>query len=312
MDESNLERKKREKAEYEAELKEERALENFKMKHKKVQKRTRDPPSLQGELERWLEPAAKRCRRYEVLEEQLLDIKGIDFCLGEWLDRNERLCQRVGNLREVMRLGNLRVLRLMDCYKMDRILDDLSTWWKGQETADQHPASLLVESHVNNITPTDEMHARNAPAMAGDDPSISSHPTGGKPVPRNSNKLDMNLTGFIGWIRRIEKLEISFWKEVVEDQKNCDIRLEGNAKKTSFLNNWKTKMEKKCSSQLEEAFEVPNTAPNRIRTPKRKAAIETNISIFKKSRILKSFNSGIIGSPLPTGTLEIERESLVD
>ena len=318
MDESRLERKKREKAENEAELKEERELENFKMKHKKVPKRTRDAPSLQGELERWLEPAAKRLRRYEVLEEQLLDTKDIDFCLGEWLDRNERICQRVGNLREIMRLGNLRVLRLMECCKIDRILDDLSIWWKGQETADQPPASLLVQSP--EITPTDEMQAMNAPTMAGDDPSFSSHPRGGKPVNTKSNKLDMNLTGFIGWIRRIEKLEVSFWKEVLEDQRNCDMRLEERTKKTSFLNNWNNKMEKKCSSQLEEennttteeVYEVPNTAPNRIRTQKRKAAIQNNFSTNKKSRILKSFNSGIIGSPISTGTLEIERESLVD
>ena len=79
-------------------------------------------------------------------------------------------------------------------------------------------------------------------------------------------------------------------------------------------------MEKKCSSQLEvennttteEVYEVPNTAPNRIRTQKRKAAIQNNFSTNKKSRTLKSFNSGIIGSPISTGTLEIERESLVD
>ena len=219
-----------------------------------------------------------------------------------------------------MRLGNPRVVRLMECCETDKILADLSIWWKGQETADQHPASLLEESHENNITPTDEMHAINAPNMAGADPSINSYPTGGKSVSRNNNKLDMNLTGFIGWIRRIEKLETSFWKEVTEDQRNCDIRLEGHVKKTSFLKNWKTKMENKCSSQLEEennitteeTFQVPNTAPNRIRTPKRKAAMDTNISIYKKSRNLKSFNSGIIGSTLPTGTMEIERESLVD
>ena len=51
----------------------------------------------------------------------------------------------------------------MECCKMDRILDDLSIWWKGQETADQPPASLLVQSPENNITPRDEIHAMNAP-----------------------------------------------------------------------------------------------------------------------------------------------------
>ena len=139
------------------------------MKHRKVHKRPRDATSPQGELERWLEPGAKKKRIDEVLEEQLIDS---DFFLNEWMDRNEGICQRVGDLREKIRIGNLRALRLMECCEIDRILDDLSIWWKGQETADQPPASLLVQSPENNIIPTDEMHAMNATTMAGDDPSI--------------------------------------------------------------------------------------------------------------------------------------------
>ena len=126
VDESKLDRRKREKAEYEAELKEERELEDFKMKHRKVPKRPRDATSPQGELERWLEPGAKKKRIDEVLEEQLIDS---DFFLNEWMDRNEGICQRVGDLREKIRIGNLRALRLMECCEIDRILDDLSIWW---------------------------------------------------------------------------------------------------------------------------------------------------------------------------------------
>ena len=159
--------------------------------------------------------------------------------------------------------------------------------------------------------------------MARDDPSVSRHPTGGRTASSKTRKDDMYLTGFIGWLRRVEKQEVPFWKEVKDNQRNCDRRLEGILRKTSFLNNWNIE-KKKGSSQLEEeVIEVPNTAPNLIRTPKRKADIQSKNSPTKKQRIFISskskiiynkqiLNSRIISSNLSSGTAEVERESLGD
>ena len=159
--------------------------------------------------------------------------------------------------------------------------------------------------------------------MAGDDPSVSRHPTGGRTTSSKTRKDDMYLTGFIGWLRRVEKEEVPFWKEVQANQRNCDRRLEGKLRKTSFLNYWRIE-KKKGSSQLEkEVIEVPNTAPNLIRTPKRKADIQSKNSPTKKQRIFtfsksklidnkQISNSRIISSKLSSGTAEVERESLGD
>ena len=150
---------------------------------------------------------------------------------------------------------------------------------------------------------------------------MSRHPTGGRTTCSKTRKDDMNRTGFIGWLRRVEKQEIPVWNEVQENQRNCDRRLEGTIRKTYFLNNWNIKNEKKKgSSQLEEeeVEEVPNIAPNLMRTSKRKADSQSNNAYIKKQRIFilskskQISSSRVISSLLSSGTAELERESLGD
>ena len=53
-------------------------------------------------------------------------ISGVD--LAEWLEKNERLCQRVGDLTERMKLEKVRVLEKIKEFRQEEILFDLSNW----------------------------------------------------------------------------------------------------------------------------------------------------------------------------------------
>ena len=121
IDESKLERMKREKAEEQQEMENSIKLESFRLK-KKTKKRTATATSVDElkETKRPVEPATKKLRRD--LTDELLD----EINLGEWLEKNEKLCQRVGELKNRMEQEKLEVLRKMEKLRQEEILKKLS------------------------------------------------------------------------------------------------------------------------------------------------------------------------------------------
>ena len=213
VDESKVDRMKRERAEEERELKDLRDLEEFKVKHKKAQKRNREMSNHQGDLEKWIQPAKKRLREEDTLQQHVLD----NFCLGEWLDRNERLCQRVGDLKERLLLEKSRTLRRMNCYGMDLILDDLTDWWERQEHLLHQRTTTQLERDLKSEQMNTSLLAEEIfVSTAGDDDNkapevndpVNIHIPGVKR--RKEIKYEYNLVGFVGWLRRMERAEESF------------------------------------------------------------------------------------------------------
>ena len=248
VDESKVDRMRRERAEKERELKDLRDLEEFKLKHRKAQKRNRNMSNHQGDLEKWIQPAKKRLREEDTLQLHILD----NFCLGEWLDRNERLCQRVGDLKERLLLDKSRTLRRMDCYGMDLILDDLTDWWERQEHLLHRDlkSEQMNTSHLAEEIFVSTAGDANKPPEVND--TVNIHIPG---VERKKIKNEYNLVGFVGWLRRIERAEESFWKGVRSSNSR---RLEG-ARRINFLNSWKVS---KIVSEKEKYVEKPESGTN--------------------------------------------------
>ena len=124
VDESKLDRIKREREEDQREQDEQRRLEEFKLE-KKSKKRQKSPTKI-GKDSRGFgsRPIKKKMRRDMNLTEDF--ISGVD--LAEWLEKNERLCQRVGDLTERMKLEKVRVLEKIKEFRQEEILFDLSNW----------------------------------------------------------------------------------------------------------------------------------------------------------------------------------------
>ena len=62
------------------------------------------------------EPALKKLRRD--LTDDLLD----EINIGEWLEKNEKLCQRVGELKNRMEQEKVEVLRKIEKLRQEEIL----------------------------------------------------------------------------------------------------------------------------------------------------------------------------------------------
>ena len=71
-------------------------------------------------------------------------------------------------------------------------------------------------------------------------------------VERKKIKNEYNLVGFVGWLRRMERAEESFWKGVTASNSR---RLEGD-RKINFLNSWKVS---KIVSEREKYVEKPES-----------------------------------------------------
>ena len=76
-------------------------------------------------------------------------------------------------------------------------------------------------------------------------------------------KYEYNLVGFVGWLRRMERAEESFWKEVrlqtiQRITTSNSRRLEGD-RKINFLNSWKVS---KIVSEREKYVEKPESGTN--------------------------------------------------
>ena len=95
----------------------------------------------------------KKMRRDMNLHEDF--ISGVD--LAEWLEKNERLCQRVGDLTERIKLEKVIVLAKIKDFRQEEILLDLSNWLSrvegtvlSKQVVTQVPE--VVSTAVNNKT----------------------------------------------------------------------------------------------------------------------------------------------------------------
>ena len=98
-------------------------------------------------------PIVKKMRRDMNLHEDF--ISGVD--LAEWLEKNERLCQRVGDLTERIKLEKVTVLAKINDFRQEEILLDLSNWLSrvegtvlSKQVVTQVPE--VVSTAVNNKT----------------------------------------------------------------------------------------------------------------------------------------------------------------
>ena len=124
VDESKLDRMRREREEDQKEKDEQRMLEEFKIE-KKSRKRQKSPAKMGKDSRGWeSKPKLKKMRKDVNMHEDFLS--GVD--LAEWLGRNERLCQRVGDLRERIKLEKAIVLAKIKNLRQEEILLDLSNW----------------------------------------------------------------------------------------------------------------------------------------------------------------------------------------
>ena len=146
VDESKLDKIRREREEDQREQDEQRRLEEFKLE--KCSRKRQNSPTKMGKDSRGFgsRPIVKKMRRDMNLHEDF--ISGVD--LAEWLERNERLCQRVGDLTERMKLEKEMVLAKIKDFRQEEILLDLSNWLSRVEGVIQVPE--VDYTAVNNNT----------------------------------------------------------------------------------------------------------------------------------------------------------------
>ena len=115
VEEDRFQEKKREREEELKEVQEKKQWEDFRLLHRRAEKRVR-----QDEDDIWI-PEGKKPRLDKSSEEEVE--------LGAWLEMTEGRCMRAGKLKSLLKKDQERMTRRMETLEEDQLLESLGTWW---------------------------------------------------------------------------------------------------------------------------------------------------------------------------------------
>ena len=198
------------------ELEEKKALEEFRLLKKKTEKRPRESAQRLEDLSQpKIEPLLKR-RRLAPFR-PINRNKEEEMELGKWLEKAEQRCLRVGMLRERIEKEKTEVLKRMEEYRKR----ETSKHVEINSGTGNHAPSELEDTTTTQQTssPEEDYHT----------PEIKTNvPSGTRKHASTGIGGNYTLLGLIGWWRRVEKEEETFWK-------TAGRRQQATQSKVSFL-----------------------------------------------------------------------------
>ena len=137
--------------------------------------------------------------------------------LGKWLEKAEQRCLRVGMLRERIEKEKVEVVKRMEEYRKR----ETSQYGEINSGTEKHAPSELEDTNTTQQTssPEEDYHT----------PEIKTNvPSGTRKHASTGIGGNYTLLGLIGWWRRVEKEEETFWK-------TAGRRQQATQSKVSFL-----------------------------------------------------------------------------